>query len=117
MVNNVKMALDAIGCAIPLTEIGQGFRDMGQVVNCMEELILDGRLRAGCNPVLTWCISNTVVVQDPAGSRKFDRGKSFGRIDGTVSLGMALRLWELQRHNATSCYDDPSFIAYMTGSA
>jgi phage terminase large subunit-like protein len=115
-INNVKMALEAIGCPVPLFECGQGFKDMGQVVNCMEELILDGKLRAGKNPLLTWNIANSVCVVDPAGSRKFDKAKSFGRIDGTVALGMALRLWELNKHLGKSLYDDPAFYAYMTGS-
>ena len=113
----MKSALDSIGCPTPLEPCGQGFKDMGPCCNILEELILDARLRAGLNPVLTWCVANTVVISDPAGSRKFDKARSFGRIDGTLGLSMALRLWELQRHNATSCYDDPSFIAYMTGSA
>jgi len=114
-INNVRMALDAIGCPTPLVECGQGFRDMAGVTNCLEEILLDSRIRSGLNPILTWNIANTVVVSDPAGSRKFDKAKSWGRIDGTVALAMALRLWEIQKHNIKSCYDDPAFVAYMTG--
>jgi len=33
---------------------------------------------------------NAAVVQDPAGNRKFTKAKSSGRIDGMVSLAMAV---------------------------
>ena len=48
----------------------------------------------GGHPILTMCASNTRVVQDPAGNRKFDKMKSTGRIDGMVALGMAVNWTE-----------------------
>jgi phage terminase large subunit-like protein len=44
------------------------------------------------NPVLTWNASNAVVATDPAGSRKLDKSKATGRIDGMVALVMAVGL-------------------------
>jgi phage terminase large subunit-like protein len=114
-INVLKNALDAIGCNVTLGECGQGFKDIGPCCNILEETLLDQRLRSGKNPLMTWCISNTVVVSDPAGSRKFDKVRSFGRIDGTVALGMALRCWELNKGMLErSIYDDPEFLKYMS---
>jgi phage terminase large subunit-like protein len=69
---------------------GQGFKDMNPAVSCIEDLLLEGRLRHGMHPVLTWCASNTRIQSDPAANRKFDKIKSTGRIDGLVALAMAL---------------------------
>jgi phage terminase large subunit-like protein len=58
------------------------------------ELVVEGRLRHGANPVLTSCIANTVLVSDPAGNNKPDKDKSgkrsTTRIDGAVALLIAL---------------------------
>ena len=53
-------------------------------------LLLNGRIRHGLNPVLTMCAANAVVTKDPAGSRKLDKGKATGRIDGLQALAMAV---------------------------
>jgi hypothetical protein len=52
-------------------------------------------------------MSNTIATSDPAGGRKFDKVKSYGRIDGTVTLAMALRVIELLGHDAegTSAFE------------
>ncbi len=36
------------------------------------------------------CAKNATVVTDPAGNRKFIKGKATGRIDGMVALAMAV---------------------------
>ena len=57
----------------------------------LEHVIAESILHRGNNPVLTWAISNTVVDEDPAGNRKMNKQKSFGRIDPAVALAMAIR--------------------------
>ena len=78
------------GVNLPLHEFGQGYKDMGPAVDRMEELLLNGSIRHGMHPVLTMCAANAVVTKDPAGSRKLDKQKATGRIDGMVALAMAL---------------------------
>jgi phage terminase large subunit-like protein len=75
--------------------IGQGFKDANMCVEALERAVAEEKLRHGDHPVLTWCVSNTVTVSDPANNRKFDKAKSYGRIDGTVTLAMSLRVREL----------------------
>lgn len=72
---------------------GQGYKDMGPAVECIETAILNGGFRVQKNPVMTMCALNAVLTMDPAGSRKFDKrpGKSTGRIDGIVAAAMAVR--------------------------
>jgi phage terminase large subunit-like protein len=87
--HEVKRELEAIGCAIPLVEHGQGFKDMSPAVDCLSRMIAQKRMRHGGHPVLTWNARNAVVVSDPAGNKKLDKSRSKGRIDGVVALAMA----------------------------
>ena len=63
---------------------------MTPAIETLESLLLNGQLRHGGHPLLTWCAANAVAVNDAAGNRKLDKSKSTGRIDGIVALTMAL---------------------------
>ena len=63
---------------------------MSPALEALEGLALNGKLRHGNNPILTWNAGNCVVVSDPAGNRKLDKSKATGRIDGMVALAMAV---------------------------
>lgn len=71
-------------------EHGQGYKDMSPALKTLEIELLNGRLRHGMHPVLTWNAANAVEVKDPAGNKKLDKAKSTGRIDGMVALAMAV---------------------------
>jgi phage terminase large subunit-like protein len=89
---DLKRELNKISCPVQLIEHGQGFKDMGPAVDILERLVVQQRIRHGNHPVLTWNAFNAVVVKDPAGSRKLDKSKSVGKIDGLVALAMAFAL-------------------------
>jgi phage terminase large subunit-like protein len=86
----LRSELDRIGCSLPLVPHGQGFRDMSPALDALETLALDGRLRHGGHPIMTWCASNAVAVRDQAGNRKLDKSRGTGRIDGLQALAMAV---------------------------
>lgn len=85
----LRSELDRIGCSLPLVPHGQGFRDMSPALDALEALALDGRLRHGGHPVLSWNAANSIAVRDAAGNRKLDKSRGTGRIDGLVALAMA----------------------------
>lgn len=87
---DLRRELDRIGCRVPLEEHGQGYRDMAPALDRLEGFALNGKLRHGNHPILTWCAANAITVMDPAGNRKLDKAKATGRIDGIVALAMAL---------------------------
>jgi phage terminase large subunit-like protein len=89
-IDDLKRELERIGCKIDLEPHGQGFKDMSPAVDEMEALALNGQLRHGMNPILTWCASNVVITKDAAGNRKMDKSRATGRIDGMVALAMAI---------------------------
>lgn len=88
-IEEFRMSCSRIGLNMPLSEFQQGFISMAPAVNALETSILNGTLRHNRNPVLRMCAANTVVSQDPAGNRKFNKDKATGRIDGIVAGAMA----------------------------
>lgn len=118
-IEDFQRELDDIGCdcyikgkedppsddALCLVPHGQGYKDMGPAVEAVEDLITEGKIRHGNHPVLTMCASNTVVQKDPAGSRKFAKDKSIGRIDGMVAMAMACNGVELPDNQERSIYE------------
>lgn len=91
-IEELKKSLSDEGIEVPLTDWGQGFRDMAPAVDALETAVLNGRIRHGGQPVLRWNASNASITMDPAGSRKIDKARSIGRIDGLVALAMAIGL-------------------------
>ena len=89
-IEELKRELSDIGCTVPLEPHGQGYKDMSPAIDTLEGLAVDAMIRHGMHPILTWCASNAVAVQDAAGNRKVDKSKATGRIDGLVALIMAL---------------------------
>lgn len=86
----LTQALARMGAILPLSEHGQGYKDMAPSIEAFEELALNERLRHGNHPVLRWCVANTIITRDPAGARKPDKSKYYGRIDLAVAAIMAV---------------------------
>ncbi len=71
-------------------EFGQGFASMSPAIRELETRLLKGSMRHGRHPILEMCAHNATVLSDPAGNRKFIKGKATGRIDGMVATAMAV---------------------------
>lgn len=89
-----KKEMSDLCIELPMHDWGQGFKDMGPALDSLEEDLLNHNIKHGDNPVLTMCMSNSVVVQDTAENRKLDKAKTTGRIDGMQALAMAKGLAE-----------------------
>ncbi len=112
-IDDFQRALDKIGCtnhikdkdeypdsnSLCLVNHGQGYKDMNPAIEAVDDVFTDSRARHNGHPVLTMCVSNTVVEIDPAGNRKFAKHKSVGRIDGIVAMAMAMGGAELHEIN------------------
>jgi phage terminase large subunit-like protein len=91
-IGDLQRELSAIGCSVQLVPHGQGYKDMGPAVDVLERFIIQKRIRHGNHPVLAMNAAHAVVTRDPAGSRKLDKAKSNGRIDGLVAAAMAFSI-------------------------
>ena len=92
-------------------EFGQGFQSMSPALRDTESAILNNKLLHDNNPVMNMCAANAVVQADPAGNKKLTKSKSSGRIDGMVSLVMAIAMASTHEDEPviTSPWDDPNF--------
>jgi phage terminase large subunit-like protein len=88
----LKKELERLGVELPLTEWGQGFKDMSPALDALESKLLNAEIRHGGHPVLTMCASNSTVYKGGGDTRKLDKMKNSGRIDGMVALTMAAGL-------------------------
>jgi len=103
-IDELKREFKSIGLDLPLEPFGQGFKDMAPAIDNLESELLNNRMRHGMHPVLTMCAANAVVTKDPTGSRKLDKNKASGRIDGMVALAMAIG--RAMAHEETMNIDD-----------
>lgn len=76
--------------AFTVIPFGQGYASMSGPTKALMELTLRRRCRHGGNPIARWCIDNVVAKEDPAGNIKLDRGASTEKIDGAITLVMAI---------------------------
>jgi len=107
-----KLSQDLIDAGFMMVPFGQGFASMSAPTKELMNLILSQKLRHGGNPVLRWNADNLVVNQDPAGNLKPDKQKSTQKIDGVVSLIMAID--RASRHSGDegrSVYDDRGVVS------
>jgi phage terminase large subunit-like protein len=56
----------------------------------LERLVKEQKIKHGGNPVTRWQMGNIMLRTDPAGNIKIDKGKSGDKVDGPVSIVMAL---------------------------
>ena len=96
--------LQQAGCDLPLTPHGQGYFTnkikedetiefgMSTAIDALEQAIIKRTFVHNNSPVMNWCARNTVITQDPAGNRKFDKARAVNRIDGMVSAAMSVNL-------------------------
>jgi phage terminase large subunit-like protein len=77
-------------------EFGQGVASMSPALRDLEQVLLEGNLAHGGHPVLSMCVSHTVITVDDAGNRKPSKRKSTAKIDGLVALAMAIGVAPLQ---------------------
>ena len=80
------------GITLPLVPWGQGFKDMAPAVDELEIRVLNGKLRHGNHPILTWNVANAAIEIDASGNRKLSKRRSREKIDGVVALAMACGL-------------------------
>jgi phage terminase large subunit-like protein len=96
---------------LKFVEFGQGFQSMSPALRELEGAILNGKLVHDGNPLINMCAANAVVMSDPAGNKKLVKSKASGRIDGMISLTMAMGVAATHEEKiiATSPWDDPEF--------
>ncbi len=90
-IDDVRKQLADEDINVKLEEFGQGYKSMAPALDWLETLIIQRRIRHGGHPILRWNARNAIVTKDAAGNRKLDKERSREKIDGLVSMTMALQ--------------------------
>lgn len=84
---------------------GQGFAGISSAAKAFEAGVLTKRIIHDGNPLLRWCVSNTVIEEDAAGNIKPSKGASSEKIDLCVAAIMAHARAQLGQTGGTSIYE------------
>ena len=88
--NASQLVIELQNEGLQLFPFGQGFVSMSAPTKELERLVKDRMLRHAGNPVTRWMMGNILLTQDPAGNIKINKAKSGDKVDGPVSIVMAL---------------------------
>ena len=93
--NSAQIGQQLQGDGLPMQHFRQGYGSLSGPSKQLENWVVAGKLLHGGHPVLAWQASNVAIQQDSAaGNIKPSKAKSTERIDGIVSLVMAIGLWQ-----------------------
>ncbi len=107
-----QLAMELMDEGLTVVGMGQGFLSMAAPMQELERRLLARKIRHGGNPVLRWMAGNVAVKQDPAGNLKPDKAQSQGKIDGIVSLVMALDRAMRHEQPQRSVYEDRGILVF-----
>jgi phage terminase large subunit-like protein len=74
-------------------DYAQGFKQMNDITETLEKLVLSGDFRHGDNPVLRWQMSNLTVERNSYGHIRPSKKNADSKIDGCVAVLMAMAPW------------------------
>lgn len=97
--------------SIKLVPISQSYSGMGKPSMALKKVAKEYRIEHGDNPVLSWAVSNAVVVTKD-GIERVHKDKSKDKIDPLVSLICAFNqahINELEGPKRKSIYSDPNW--------
>lgn len=93
---------------IKMMPFGQKHISMEPAISKFETLLLNKEIKHDGNPVQTWCIANAVITADDDNKRKLSKRKSVGRIDGAITIVMAVGI--LEDKNQKSVYNERGLL-------
>ena len=103
-----QLAQHLQGAGVTVIDSPQGFQ-LNEPLRKLMELVQQGRLAHGGDPILTWMASNMVVRTGTRGEIRPDKDAVKDKIDGMVALAMALG--RAIRHTAgESAYSDHALV-------
>lgn len=88
--NATQLAASLHGQGVPMVEFIQGLRSYSEPTKELINLLTDGRLDHGNNPVLRWMAANLKTHRDKNENLMPHKMHSTGRIDGITALIMAI---------------------------
>jgi phage terminase large subunit-like protein len=95
--------LESVG--VECVAFGQGYKSMSYPTKKLEEMVTNRQLKHNGNKAMRWMVSNIMIERDAADNIKINKAKSSEKVDGPVSLVMALgTMLDYERKNINSNY-------------
>ena len=91
--------------SIPVIGFNQSFSSLSAPSKRLETLVASAKLRVGDNPVLAWQADNVVVLEDNNQNIRPSKKHSTEKIDGIVSLVMAIGVLDTAEAQAENNYE------------
>lgn len=91
--NASQLVIQLMEEGVKMEPYGQGFASMSMPTKMIEKLAVSAKINHQSNPVMRWMCSNIAIKSDAAGNVKMDKSESKSKIDGMVSLAMAMGLF------------------------
>ena len=88
--NATQLVIELGNEGLTMYPFGQGFVSLSAPTKELERLVNTKEIHHDGNPVTRWMLSNILLRTDPAANIKIDKGKSGDKVDGPVSIVMAL---------------------------
>ena len=88
--NATHLASELQDAGLTLVEFPQTIKHVAPPTMELKNLVLQGRLRHGGNPILRWMVENVAVVSDVNDNQRLTKKASTARIDGVAALVNAL---------------------------
>lgn len=105
------LAQKLIGDGLDMFPFVQCFTRYNEPVKLFEQLVNEGKILHGNNPVLSWNAGNVALDRNIAGLRLPSKGKSGDGIDGIVAAVMALELHMLKPIKELEWYKPGSLLS------
>jgi phage terminase large subunit-like protein len=103
--NATKLQTELMALKFTVVSMRQGWVTMSPAIKQTEVLVRRRELRHGGHPVLRWMFANVALKRDGNDNLSLNKGRSGDRIDGIVSLVMAVGRGQAQGRRG-SVYDE-----------
>ena len=100
--NATQIVNDLVNDEFTMYPFGQGFASMSAPTKDLERRVNMLQISHDGNPVTRWMMGNVMLKRDPSDNVKVDKAKSGDKVDGVVSVIMALGTYLQEAQNNTS---------------
>lgn len=97
--NATQIVNDLVNDEFTMYPFGQGFASMSAPTKDLERRVNKLQISHDGNPVTRWMMGNVMLKRDPSDNIKVDKAKSGDKVDGVVSIIMALGTYLQESNN------------------
>lgn len=108
-----QLALQLAAEGVPVVEVPQTVSHLSEPMKEIEALVLAGRFHHDGHPVLTWTVSNVTAREDAKGNVFPRKERPEAKIDGAVSLIIAMGRALADQDEGGSVYDEQEGFYFL----